>query len=270
MKIRTITSLSAAIVTAVLLSLSNTATATVVDLTTGLDAHGSINGALFYATDQQPAGTGHIDPFLRVQAHGNSSFEQGYNTDGGFPFDDKHPHNFQHSVELSSLSQFNLDGTAYYKFMLDANQSGNTGHAFSLDRLQLYTSNNGSLTTEAFSTNGNGVRVLDLGHLAYTLNMNDGTSSDYVITTATGSGHFDAIMYVPVANFNQSDRYLYLYFASGDHIASSGGFEEWTAATGAVPIPEAGALFPIVGLLAAIFSTQFLRRRQLARVNKTK
>ena len=270
MKIRTITSLSAAIMAVGLLSLSSTAKATVVDLTTGLDAHGEINGALFYATDQHPAGTGFIDPFLRVQAHGNNTFEQGYNTDGGFPFDDKHPHNFQHSLLLSSLSQFDINGTAYFKFMLDANQSGHTGHQFSLDRLQLYTSNSGSLTTEAFSTNANGVRVLDLGHLAYTLNMNDGTSGDYVITTAVGSGHFDAIMYVPVANFNQNDRYVYFYFGSGDHIATSGGFEEWNAATGAVPIPEAGALFPIVGLLAAIFSTQFLRRRQLARVNKTK
>src|SRR5438552_13892271 len=198
MKIRTITSASAAIAAAGLLSLASTATATIVDLTTGLDAHGEINGALFFATDQQPACTGFIDPFLRVQGHG---FEQGYNTDGGFPFDDKHPHNFQHSLQLSSLAQFDINGTAYFKFMLDANQSGNTNHHFSLDRLQLYTSNSPSLTTEAFSTNANGVRVLDLGHLAYTMNLNDGSGSDYVITTSTGSGRFDATMYVPVANF---------------------------------------------------------------------
>src|SRR5213083_2892156 len=108
MKIRTITSLSAAIVAAGLLSLSSTATATVVDLTTGLDAHGEINGALFYATDQQPAGTGFIQSFLRVQAHGNNTFEHGYNTDGGFPFDDKHPHNFQHSIQLADLATFDI------------------------------------------------------------------------------------------------------------------------------------------------------------------
>ena len=269
MKIKTMKSLSAAIAAVGLLSFSITANATVVDLTTGLDAHGEINGALFFATDQQPAGTGFIDPFLRVQAHGNNTFEQGYNTDGGFPFDDKHPHNFQHSLLLSSLATFNLNGTAYYKFMLDANQSGTSNHQFSLDRLQLYTSNNPGLTTESFSINSNGVRVLDLGHLAYTMNMNAG-SGDWVKTTSTGSGRFDAIMYVPVANFNQSDRYVYLYFASGDNIAASGGFEEWTAEMGANPIPEAGALFPIVGLLAAIFSTQYLRRRELLRVNKTK
>src|SRR5215212_6966514 len=79
--------------------------AAVVDLTTSLTATGSINGALFSATDQQPAGTGFIDSFLRVQA---SPTEQGYNTDGGFPFDDKNPHNFQHSIELSALSTFTL------------------------------------------------------------------------------------------------------------------------------------------------------------------
>src|SRR4029077_13727326 len=97
-----------------------TAQATVVDLTTSLSASGDINGALFFASDQQPAGTGFIDPFLRVQA---SPTEQGYNTDGGFPFDDKNPHNFQHSLLLSSLAEFNMNGTEYFKFMLDANQS---------------------------------------------------------------------------------------------------------------------------------------------------
>src|SRR5438128_658440 len=101
--------------------------ASVIDLTTGADASGSINGALFSATDQQPAGTGFIDSFLRVQA---SPTEQGYNTDGAFPFDDKNPHNYQHSIQLSSLSTFTLNGIPYFKFMLDANQSGASNHTF--------------------------------------------------------------------------------------------------------------------------------------------
>jgi len=228
------------------------ARAAVVDLTTSTDATGSINGALFYATDQQPAGTGFIDSFLRVQA---SPTEQGYNTDGGFPFDDKNPHNFQHSIQLSSLSTFTLDGTAYFKFMLDADQSQGTNHTFTMTQLQFYTSNNPAQTTTTLNSDG----TLPLGTLAYNMNIGGGTDNS-VLVTATGSGKYDAIVYVPVADFNLNDKYVYLYFAG----AGNGGFEEWTAATGAAPVPELSTFFPVIGLLVAVFSTHALRRRQAA------
>ena len=226
--------------------------AAVVDLTTSLTANGSINGALFFATDQQPAGTGFIDPFLRVQA---SPTEQGYNTDGGFPFDDKNPHNFQHSLQLSSLSTFTLDGTQYFKFMLDADQSGSSNHTFTMTQLQFYTSNDPAQTTTTFNADG----TLPLGTLAYNMNIGGGTDNS-VLVSATGSGKYDAIVYVPVADFNTNDKYVYLYFAG----QGNGGFEEWTAATGVAPIPELGTFFPVIGLMVAVFSTQALRRRQAA------
>ena len=234
------------------------AQASVVDLTTSPDASGSINGALFLATEQQPSGTGFIDPFIRVQA---SPTEQGYNTDGGFPFDDKNPHNFQHSVQLSSLATFSLNGTDYFKFMLDANQSGGSNHTFTLTQLQLYTSNNPAQTTTAFNADG----TLPLGTLAYNMNIGGGTDNS-VITTATGSGKYDAILYIPVSNFNTSDKYLYFYFAG----QGNGGFEEWTAATAVAPVPELGTFFPIIGLMVAVFSTQLLRRRQALQVSRNR
>src|SRR2546423_4762808 len=250
MKTIRISSLSALLIAVASLLLATGARATVVDLTTSLSATGSINGALFFASDQQPAGTGFIDPFLRVQA---SPTEQGYNTDGGFPFNDKNPHNFQHSVLLSSLMQFNLNGTEYFKFMLDANQSGTSNHNFTLTQLQIYTANSGSLLPMSLNSDG----TIALGNLAY--NMNAGGTNNTVITTATGSGKYDAVVYIPVSLFNLSDKYVYLYFAG----QGNGGFEEWTAATGVSPVPEASTFFPIIGLLAAVFSTQFVRRRQL-------
>jgi hypothetical protein len=255
MKTIRVSSLTVLLIAVASLLLANGARATVVDLTTSLSASGSINGALFFASDQQPAGTGFIDSFLRVQA---SPTEQGYNTDGGFPFDDKNPHNFQHSVLLSSLMQFNLNGTEYFKFMLDANQSGASNHTFTMTQLQFYTANSGSLLPTSLNPDG----TINLGTLAY--NMNPSGSTNTVITTATGSGKFDAIVYVPVSLFNLSDKYVYLYFAG----QGNGGFEEWTAATGVNPIPEASTFFPIIGLLAAVFSTQFVRRRQLQQVLK--
>jgi hypothetical protein len=232
------------------LLLSPSARATVVDLTTSLQASGEINGALFFASDQQPAGTGFIDSFIRVQ---NKGYEQGYNTDGGFPFDDKHPHNFQHSVLLSSLSQFDISGTEYFKFMLDANQST---HQFPLQQLQFYTSNNGAQMTTAFNADG----TLNLGHLAYNMNAGGGTANS-VLTTATGSGKFDAVVFVPVSDFNLSDKYVILYFAG----QGNGGFEEWTAATNATPVPEVtpgSVIFGFLGLIVAVGS----RRTLMARV----
>src|SRR5947208_10482187 len=141
-------SLSALLIAAAALLLATSAHATIVDLTTSANASGDINGALFFASDQQAAGTGFIDPFLRVQA---SPTEQGYNTDGGFPFDDKHPQNYQHSIQLSSLSTFTQNGIPYFKFMLDANQSGASNHTFSLTQLQFYTSNDPAQMTTTFN-----------------------------------------------------------------------------------------------------------------------
>ena len=224
--------------------------ATIVDLTTSLTANGSINGALFFATDQQAAGTGFIDPFLRVQGN---DFEQGYNTDGGFPFNDKNPHNFQHSVQLSSLAQFDVDGTQYFKFMLDANQSGQSNHTFTLTQLQFYTSNDPAQTTTVFAADG----TLSLGQLAYNLNIGGGTDNS-VITTSTGSGKFDAVVYVPVSFFNPTDRFVYLYFAG----KGNGGFEEWTFSGAVAPIPEFDTLLPVIALIVAVVASRSLRRRR--------
>jgi hypothetical protein len=241
------------------LSCSSGTLAQVVDVTAA-GSSGSINGALFFNTDQQPAGTGFIQSFLRVQ---NKGFEQGYNSDGGFPFDDKNPHNFQHSILLSDLSTFTLNGTAYYKFMLDSNQSGNSGHSFTLDRFQIYTSSDPSITSETFSTDGTGLRTLPLGHLAYTMNNNDGTGG-YVLTTATGSGKYDMFTYVPVSDFNPSDKYVYLYMAGGDNLQANGGFEEWTAATNVAQVPEPN----ITALIIVSCGAFTLLRRRGPRSNR--
>src|SRR5436305_503572 len=79
-------------------------------------------------------------------------------------------------------------------------------------------------------------------------------ATNNVITTAVGSGKYDMVMYVPVSDFDLNDKYVVLYFAGQGY----GGFEEWTAATRVAPVPEATTFFPIIGLLAAVFSTQFV------------
>src|SRR5881628_3069478 len=58
MKRKTISLFGVLIAAAGFIVSAGTARATIVDLTTGPDASGEINGALFFATQQQPSGTG--------------------------------------------------------------------------------------------------------------------------------------------------------------------------------------------------------------------
>jgi hypothetical protein len=256
MKGKTFTSLRTLILVAGSLFIAVSAHATLVDLTTGSDASGEINGALFFATQQQAAGTGYIDPFLRIQE--KDPLEQGYNTDGGFPFDDKNPHNFQHSLPIADLSATILNGTQYLVFELDSNQSGIsfTQHTIEMTKLQIFTSNDPNQTVTTF-TNG----ILDLtGTLIYNLGNNS------VKATALGSGKADFFMYIPVSLLNTGEQYLYLYSAFNSSLTADGGFEEWINIGGPVPIPEMGTFFPVIGLLAAVLSTRVLRRRKIAQL----
>jgi hypothetical protein len=259
MKRKTIGLLSALTVASGFLFAGATAKATIVDLTAGGNASGEIDGALFFATQQQPAGTGFIDPFLRIQ---QKTFEQGYNTDGGFPFDDKSPHNYQHSLYIPDLTTQVLNGTQYLVFMLDSNQSGNaySQHTISLDCLQIFTSNDPNQTTTSFTSGG----ILALnGTLVYNLDANMDSA---VLATALGSGKADLFLYLPADLVKTGEQYLYLYSCFGNTIVSDGGFEEWVFIPGTQPIPEMGTFFPVIGLLVAVLSTRVLRRRKIAQL----
>jgi hypothetical protein len=54
-----------------------------------------------------------------------------------------------------------------------------------------------------------------------------------------------------------------MYQMWGGSDISEGGFEETAMLSGFVPVPEFGTLFPIIGLMVAVFSTHALRRRQM-------
>jgi hypothetical protein len=213
----------------------------------------------------QPSGTGVFDPFLRVQ---HTPTEQGYNTDGGFPFNDKPPALYQHSLLQSSLAVFTINGMQYYKFILDSNQSGTSAFTLSIDQLQIYTSNNPSQTTETF--NPDGTLAFDAStHLAYNLNIG-GLTTNSILANANGSGIADMYAYIPVSDFYQSDKYVILYFYAGSNFSSTGGFEEWSAAMKTVPtsVPEYSSTL-LLGLLGigplVCFKWFSQRRRRLKR-----
>lgn len=245
------------------------ARATVVDLTQ--TDSGSINGAQFVFTTQQPTGTGVIDPFLREQVNGSGGIEQGYNTSGRpAPFDDK-VGPFTHDLTIGDLSHSiqTVNGVQYYTLLLDINEPASRS-LVSLDQLNIYTSPTGSTT----STNLN-----DLGMLRYSL---DAGMDSFVLLDAArnhGSGSGDMLAYIPVADFagSKPNDYVYLYALFGQNhpqygdTQAQGGFEEWSLVNNAAPVPEMSALFPIIGLCAAAYATQHVRRRnarQLATVKK--
>jgi hypothetical protein len=255
MKIIRVSSLSALLIAAGSLLLVTGARATVVDLING--DTGTINGAIFDWTPAQPTGTGIIQPFLRVY-NGTGSEEQGYNTSGGTPFDDL-AGPWTHDLTFADLmtTAVTINGQNYFKLLLDVNEPGGSKSTISLDQLQFYTSTQGSLTTTNISS---------LGTLRYSFSSGDSILLDAARNHGSGSG--DMFAYIPVSAFagTASTDFVYMYCHFGGTDPSQGGFEEWALVVN--PIPEASTLFPIVGLLAAVFSTQFVRRRQLQKISK--
>src|ERR1043166_9210752 len=124
--------------------------ANIVDLTSG--DSGTINNGLFYFSSKQPTGTGVIQPFLRVQ---NTPTEQGYNTSGGIPFDDK-AGPWTHNIQLSDLQATAVDigGVTFFRLLLDVNEPNGQKSKITLDQLQFYTSPVGSKTTTNVSSLG--------------------------------------------------------------------------------------------------------------------
>jgi len=135
---------SGAVLAVAALFFASGAQATIVDLING--DSGTINGAMFDWVSSQSTGTGVITPFLRVQADGT---EQGYNTSNPSPpFDDK-TGVFTRDITFADLmtTEVTIGGQNYFKILLDVNQVGGDGSLLSLDKLQIYTSPNGSLNT---------------------------------------------------------------------------------------------------------------------------
>ncbi|CAN5486998.1 hypothetical protein BH18VER1_BH18VER1_09700 [soil metagenome] len=246
----------AAIAAGMLVALTS-AKATVVDLTTANE--GSITNqygtAVFQFTQPQPTGTGVIQPFLRVQG---SPTEEGYNTSGTPQFDTK-AGIFTHDIQFSDLQSTTvmLDGTSYFKILLDVNEPNGNKSDISLDSLRFYTSATGSQST---------TDIASLGTLRYDLDAGGDNSVLFDASRNSGSGSGDAYFYIPTDAFagTNSTDYVYMYVAFGMDSASEGGFEEFALVQNMTPVPEMSALFPIVGLIVAVGSTHVLRRRKQA------
>src|SRR3954464_12051527 len=218
-------------------------TTATVDLTVA-GTGGTINGAVF--TNQSGnAGTGIFNTFAQLQRNG---IEQGYNSDAAPQFDEKTPHQHTHSILLADVPIFVDDGTGgtvegvvYREFRFDANEVGGAGRLLSLDKLEIWQEESGSLTgfTSAGSAAagvhyaaGPGVAGAPTDYLAY--NLDQGGDHWIAIDSglSSGSGKGDMRVFIPDSYFinDAAHRYVTLYSElglQGGAYGASSGFEEW-------------------------------------------
>ena len=244
------------------------AEATIVDLSTtspncdptaGGGCSGVINTAIFRNQAVRPAGTGVFESFVRVQAPGNNTTEQGYNTDGRLsspvrgPYDELTDPNFTRSLLLSAVPIVTVGGIAYRQFELDINQViGNTGSTtqfLSLDRLKIF------LSPSDGSTTPNAVTASLPTNTDFLLGLAPGTTQVYDLDSigvdnwvklnaqfTSGSGQSDMAALIPNALFTGTGPFVTLYSRFGENFATNDGFEEWRVFSPVSPVPEPTSL----------------------------
>jgi len=210
-----------------------TAYATTIDLINGNS--GTSNGAIYQWTDQQPTGTGVIDPFLRLQG---KNVEQGYNTSFGTPWDTKGGI-WTHDLRLSDLGTTAINGVSYYQFLLDINESNGKGNnLLSLDNVQIFTR-----STQITSPQEN---TTSLGTLRFNSDVgpNGDTTVDLDYNRNPGSGGGDMYLFVPTALFANAapSDFVYFYSQFGGVFHSEAGFEEWATVRSVAAVPEPNSL----------------------------
>jgi hypothetical protein len=239
---------------------------TVLDLAT-TSPQDAKNGGIFYRTQQQPTGTGVIDPFVRIQRKGQ---EDGYNTDGVSEFDtkDNAVHNWTHSIKLSDVPVVTINGVNYREFILDINEtSTSAGRLLAMNEFQVYTSDTNVLSSFNRTTQTFGSPTSHTTALVYDLdkglNGDQRLRMDYSLGSGSGSG--DMFAYVQDSLFaGKPSPYLYLYSSFGVPDQSDAGFEEWAVrqATPPVIVPIPATAYMGVMLMGAIGAGKWIRRRK--------
>jgi hypothetical protein len=225
----------------------------VVDLTTSQT--GTVNGALVQRADFRPAGSGFINSFVRVSS--NQGTEQGYNTSGRpVAFDENTSPIFTRNLTYGNVPVVTSGGVQYKEFMLDINQQS-ANPLLSLDKIQIFTSAQGSQTTS---------NVSSLGQLRFDL---DAGADNYIkldYNLNSGSGQGDMFLLVPLSAFAGAadSDFLYLFSRFGDHNANNDGYEEWAVREPGPAVPLPPAALAGLSCLGALGAVRALRRGRMS------
>lgn len=255
----------------------NTFCSTCIDLTDAGASSGAIDGTspddgdglgLFQVLAVQPAGTGKINSFLRIQrTKPKRGMQQGYNTGGLTEFDTKEVpgpggSNFTRAIQLDEIPVVDIDGIAYREFKLDINEPNGKKSLLSLDELRLFTDVGSDLT--GYNTGSNQLGGKDA---VWDLDANSDVDLILDYSLSSGSGESDLVFYVQSDVFGADEsQYVYMYNKFGDtyitgpnkrgkevvklDARASAGFEEWwheeaTSPPNEVPAPSIAWLFGI-------------------------
>jgi hypothetical protein len=248
--------------------LQNAAATTINDMTMGTNI--TINSGIFKTTDFQTAGTGVIQPFVRVQQNGN---EAGYNTSLGTPLNDDASWN--KDLLLSSLQSVTVGGKSYYEFRLDINQSGSTKSSqITLNQVEIFGNNSPASASGVGvdGTTGQATGTSGLGTLLWSMNPGGDAANAILLDfdlNKGGSGQGDMQMFIPTSYF-LGQTYVVLYSQFGvnpipNGTASDSGFEEWAALQGTnngTSIPEPSTVIAGALLLVPLGVQAYRRLRK--------
>lgn len=284
-----------ALVLAGLVALSSVLRAGMYDLslpgTQTYDVLGDVGGtAIISDFWSQPTGTGVFDPFLTLDANGQTStgdnrIEQAYNSQGhnALYLDGHRPH-WNTTLRVGDLASITINNFKYYGFILDSNEPGGDKSTISIDNIRIYTS-----ATDTTSLVGDNINNLNsLGALRWAMNNPlftgtgafdidkwiklDSNQENIGRGSNGGSGMSDMILYVPETAFagaNPND-YVWFYNLNGVHysadkyLAAQAGFEEWSAVVkvGSTPVPEGGSMLVLLGSTLLVTATLGRRYRR--------
>ncbi len=279
------------------LSLPTFANATEYDLspsgTQSFNVLGDVGGTAIVADYwSQPTGTGVFNPFLTLDANGqtstgNKNIESAYNSDGhnALYLDGLRP-NWNTSLRFGDLATVQISNVNYFAFILDANEPGSAKSVISVDNIRIYT----SATDNTASVQNNITNLNNLGTLRWA--MNDPTIlpngsfdiAKWIKLDAAqenlnlgyhhpngGSGMADMIVYIPQAAFAGAfaSDYVWFYNLNGVHysvdkdLAAQAGYEEWSAVvktSTTTQVPDGGMTLMFLGLGLSLSSWIALRR----------